>query len=205
MKYTSQNRETEIALNYFKDRKGTILDIGANTGYFLSNSYDLIQQDWACIAVEPSIVFNDLIELHKGNKKVSCYNVAIAEKEGKLKFFESGAHIKGGTDKALVSTAIPKEMERWSDVDFKEIEVDAITFSQLRKMHPKETFNYISLDVEGFEWQILKQIDLKEVGCELLCIEWNGNKELKNKFTNYCNKFGLKQIHQNAENILFAK
>ena len=54
------------------------------------------------------------------------------------------------------------------------------------------------------ELEILELIKLKDVGCELLCIEWNGNKDLEKKFTRYCNKFGLKEIHRNAENLMFA-
>jgi len=208
MKYQSQNNETAIALKYFKGRKGTILDIGANTGLFLSNSYDLIQQGWSCIAIEPSSVFKELKELHKDNKKkVQCHNVAIAKNRGKLKFFESGAHVKGGTDKALVSTAVPQEMERWKDVDFTETEVDAIPFAEFMMENGYDSLkiDYISMDVEGLEWEILQQINLEFWGVELLCIEFNGDKDLARKFTNYCYKFGLKEIHRNSENLIFAK
>lgn len=204
MKYQSQNLETEISLKYFKSRTGTILDIGANTGLFLSNSYDLIQQGWKCIAIEPSSAFEDLQKLHEGNPNVTMHNVAIGDNKGKLKFFESGAHVKGGTDKALVSTAVPQEMNRWNEVDFKETEVDVITFADLLELHPNQQFNYISLDVEGYETVILPQIDLKAVGCEFLCIEFNGDKDLARKFKNYGYKFGLKEIHRNAENLILA-
>lgn len=208
MKYQSQNSETAIALKYFKGRKGTMLDIGANTGLFLSNSYDLIKQGWSCIAIEPSSAFKELKELHKNNKKkVQCHNVALGKTNGKLKFFESGAHVKGGTDKALVSTAVPEEMERWKDVDFEETEVDVIPFADFMMENGYDSLkiDYISLDVEGMEMEILEQINLKFWGVDLLCIEWNGKKELEKKYTAYCANHGLKEIHRNAENIIFAK
>lgn len=204
MKYQSQNNETAIALKYFKGRKGTILDIGANTGYFLSNSYDLIKLGWKCIAVEPSCAFDDLKQLHECNKLVSLHNVALGSIKGKLKFFESGAHVKGGTDKALVSTAVPKEMERWKDVDFQEIEVDVIPVEEFLHKYDGKKLDYISLDVEGMEWEILQQINLKRWGVEFLCIEWNGNGDLRAKFTEYCNIYGLKLKHTNAENLIFS-
>lgn len=206
-KYQSQNNETKIALKYFKGRIGTILDIGANTGYFLSNSYDLIQKGWDCIAIEPSSVFEDLKRLHKGNRKVKCHNVAIGRTKGKLKFFESGAHVKGGDDKALVSTAVPKEMDRWKEVDFTETEVDVIPFNEFMAENGYDglKIDYISLDVEGMEMEILEQINLKFWGVDLLCIEWNGKNELERKFTQYCAKHGLKEIHRNSENLMFAK
>lgn len=205
MKYKSQNNETEIALQYFKGKTGTILDIGANTGLFLSNSYDLIKKGWFGVLVEPSSAFEDLNELYGiKNDSVDIHNIALGKESGKLKFFESGAHVKGGTDKALVSTAVPSEMERWADVDFKETEVNVMAVKDFLSMYTDKKFNYISLDVEGMEWEILQEIDLKEVGCEFLCIEWNGNKELARKFKNYCYKYGLKEINRNAENLIFA-
>lgn len=204
MKYKSQNNETEIALKYFNGRTGTILDIGANTGLFLSNSYDLIQRGWNGILVEPSSAFEDLQELYKENNYVEIHNIALGKENGKLKFYESGAHVKGGTDKALVSTAVPSEMERWQDVDFKETEVNVMAVRDFLYTYVQTRLNYISLDVEGMEWDILQQIDLKLVGCEFLCVEFNGKKELARKFKNYCYKFGLKEIHRNAENLIFA-
>lgn len=204
-KYTCQNNETNVALKYFKGRKGTILDIGANTGYFLSNSYDLIQQGWKCIAVEPSSAFEDLEKLHSKNKSnVKMHKVALGSTKGKLKFFESGAHIKGGIDKALVSTAVPKEMERWKDVDFKETEVDVVPVNEFLHQYEGKKIDYISLDVEGMELEILQQINLKQWGVELLCIEWNSKPILAAQFISYCKKFGLKEIHRNSENLIFA-
>lgn len=207
MRYTSQNNETEIALKYFKGRKGTMLDIGANTGYFLSNSYDLIKKGWSCICIEPSSAFEDLKKLHKGNKRVKLHNVAIGNTNGKLKFFESGSHIQGGTDKALVSTAVEKEMERWKDVDFKETEVDVLTFADfmLKNGYDGLKIDYISLDTEGFDWEILKQINLSFWGVEMLCIEWNGDKQLEKDYSIYVQNFGLKEIHRNSENIIYAR
>lgn len=204
MSYTSQNNETNIALKYFKGRKGHILDIGANTGYFLSNSYDLIQQGWFGVLIEPSSAFEDLEKLYKGNNNVELHNIALGKNDGKLRFYESGAHVKGGTDKALVSTAVPQEMERWSEVDFKETEVNVMNVQSFLDCYKDKKFNYISLDVEGMEWEILQLINLKEVGCEFLCVEWNGNEKLRWKFTNYCAKFGLKETHRNAENIIYS-
>lgn len=207
MKYKSQNSETEIAINYFKGTIGTMLDIGANTGDFLSNSYDLIKKGWSCICIEPSSAFEDLAKLHKGNKLVKLHNIAIGKEKGKLKFYESGAHIKGGTDKALVSTAVPQEMDRWTDVDFKETEVAVTTFEDFMKknQYDGKKIDYISLDVEGYESIILNQINLTLYGVDLLCIEWNGNKEREIEFRNYCYKHGLKEIHRNSENLIYAR
>lgn len=205
MKYQSQNNETRVAIDYFKGKICTMLDIGANNGFDLSNSYDLIKQGWECICVEPSSVFKELKKLHKDNDKVYLHNVALGSASGKLKFFESGAHIPNGKDKALVSTAVEREMNRWPDVEFKEIEVDVIPVSDLLRVYEGKKIDYVSLDVEGMDLEILKQINLTAIGCDLLCVEWNGNKNIEREFRNYCTEHGMKEIHRNSENIMYAR
>lgn len=206
-KYQSQNNETQIVIDYFKGEKGTVLEIGANDGKTLSNSYDLINMGWNAVLVEPSNVYEELYSLYDDNHHVACCRVAIGSKSGKMTLHESGSHVPNGNDKALVSTLVKEETKRWKDVKFKKVEVDVLTFEDLLhtlNIKEKAKFDYISIDVEGFEMEILPQIDLKRVGCKILCIEWNGNKTLRKEFTDYCAKYGMKEIHKNAENLIFA-
>lgn len=202
----SQSKEDKKILRYFNGRTGTLLEIGANDGSFLSNSKLLIENDWSAHLVEPSTVFKDLKKLHKENKNVKCYNIGIGTKNEKVKFFESGNHVPNGTDKALVSSVKFEETKRWRDagVEFTEREVELKTFKDFWEEIGKPQLNFISTDTEGYDWDILQQIDLKEVGCECLIIEWNGDKDLEKKFTSYCGKFGLKETHRNAENIIYS-
>jgi FkbM family methyltransferase len=201
----SQNNEAEIIANYFKGKKGTVLDIGANDGKTFSNSFDLIQSSWSGVLIEPGSVFTQLQELHKDNRAVSCYQLAIAEKEQILTFYESGAHVKNGTDTGLVSTLNHDETIRWRNtgVEFTERQVQAVPFSWVLKWHKK--FDFITIDAEGFDLAILKQIDLAKVKCQCLCIEWNGDQTLDWAYRVYCNYYGLKEISRNRENIIFAK
>lgn len=202
----SQNSEDLIVLDYFKDFKGTVLEIGANEGKTLSNSLLLIENEWSAILVEPSSVFEQLKAFHLTNMYVQCVNVAIGKESGKMTLHESFAHVPNGTDLALVSSLDYNETERWRNngVKFKETEVDVITFKELTDMFPNTKFDFISIDAEFYDWIILQQINLKEVGCKCLCIEFNGNLELANTFTDYCAKFGMREIHRNLENQIFA-
>jgi len=201
----SQNNEAQIVADYFKGFKGTVLDIGANDGQTFSNSYDLIKSGWSAVLIEPGTVFTQLQELHKGNKLVNCYQLAIADKEQILTFYESGAHVKNGKDTGLVSTLDYNESIRWrnSGVEFTERKVQAVPFSWVYKWHKQ--FDFITIDAEGFDLQILKQIDLVKVGCRCLCIEWNGVIDLKREYSNYVAIWGLRLISENRENLIFAK
>lgn len=201
----SQNNEAQIVANYFKGRKGTVLDIGANDGQTFSNSYDLIKLGWSGVLIEPGSVFTQLEQLHKDNKLVTCYRLAIADKEQMLTFYESGAHVKNGKDSGLVSSLKEEETQRWRNtgVQYTERKVQAVPFSWVLKWHKQ--FDFITIDAEGFDFAILKQINLDLVGCKCLCIEWNGNHKLSAAYKAYCDTYKLREISRNKENLIFAK
>lgn len=205
----SQNGEDSIIIELWESRflkilnKPTVVEFGANDGLTFSNSKSLIEHGFSALLIEPSSVFYDLEKLHKDNLNVSCMNIAIGKENGKMNFYESGAHVKNGEDRALVSTLDECELKRWPDVDFTLKTVDVWN---VKKLHDTFSFTWevISCDCEGFDWEILSQIDLKQVGCKILVIEWNGRKDLFRKFVDYCARFGMRLVHTNAENLIFS-
>lgn len=206
MRSYSQNAEDVIVWALFKGFKGTLLEIGANNGQTLSNSKLLIENGFSGHLVEPGHTFNALSKSHKKNDKVKCYNYAIGGLfETEMSFYESGAHVKGGNDTGLVSTLDFEETERWrrNGVQFTERKVAVKPFSHLYRDMGKPMLDFISIDAEGHDWDILQQIDLNMVGCKVLIIEWNGDQDLLKKFTDYCANFRL--VDKNNENLIFSK
>lgn len=208
MQSYSQNKEDLFIAEYFTDRRGTLLSIGENDGLTFSNARLLIEQGWSAHLVEPASVFYDLKRLYLDNKDVHCYNVAVDAVLGFAAFYESGAHVKNGTDRALVSTLLESETERWtkSGVDFHETRVSTVPFNFLWEMTDFAKFDFISIDAEGYDLTILRQIDLRAVGCRCLIIEHNSDEGLKTDFCRYAvDQFGMKVATSNAENIIFIK
>lgn len=206
MKTYAQNKEDLFIQEYFGNYKGTLLSIGENNGLDLSNARALLEQNWTGHLVEPSSIFYELKRLYIGNQNVHCYNVAVGEKQGIVDFYESGAHVPNGTDKALVSTLDFNETQRWANVDFKKIKVNVVPFNFLWEMTDFAKFDFISIDAEGHDLSILRQIDLDAVGCKCLIIEHNGSEDLKTDFCEYCvHQFGMKVALVNRENIIFIR
>lgn len=205
MKYYGQNFEDKFVHQYFGNYKGTLLEIGSNDGQTLSNSLALIQNGFSAHLIEPGRTFSDLVKLHYTNPKVSLYNYAIGgEFQTEATFFESGAHVIGGSDMGLVSSLDFEETERWrkSGVQFTETKVPVKTFREFWNEAGKPQLDYISIDAEGHDWDILQQIDLKKVGCKCLVIEWNSDTELYNKYIEYCKGYNL--ANTNRENLIFT-
>lgn len=197
----SQNREDLFVLDYFKGFKGTLLEIGANDGRTLSNSLLLIENGWKAHLVEPSSVYNDICALHGDNPRVTVYNFGIGAYDEVLELHESGCHVPNGADKALVSTFNTSEMSRWPGVEFKSKPVQLVSWETFAGN--RQTFDFISIDAEGYDWEILQQIDLTLTSC--LIIEWNSIEALKVTFIDYCASYGLKLAHVNAENLIFTR
>lgn len=202
----SQNDEDIHIKRHFGSFVGHLLSIGENDGTTLSNSLALIELGWSALLVEPGEKsFNKLKELHSGNPKVDVLNVAISDKVGTFDFYESDIHRPlGNENHGLLSTLDKKETLRWRGTEtFNKTEVNCIDFKTLREIY-NWNFDFITIDAEGLDISILKQISLTHVS--LLCIEHNSILENKNAIINYCKSFGMKKIiYESYENILIAK
>jgi FkbM family methyltransferase len=205
----SQNHEDQIISDYFpKNFLGTLVEIGANDGKTLSNSLMLIEQGWQAHLFEPSQeAFKALQILHLQNFKVFCYDYGISTKNGKAEFYHSGSLLTP-QDVSLVSTIHENETSRWQNtVSFETREIELRTWdSWLKTMpNPELTIDFISIDAEGEDWNILQQIDLRKHRTKVLCVEWNSVPANDVLFTQYANSHNLFEIHRNAENIIFAE
>ena len=199
MRY-SQNNEQDIILQYFGNRKGFFLDIGANDGITLSNTYALQLQEWKGVLIEPSEEAFNRIKVRYGVQK---FNVAIGTEDGHCTFHEMGNHLNAG-DVSLLSTIKKTELKRWPGVEFKERMTEVWTYKTLLKHSPLKFFDFISIDAEGVDYEILEQIDLKYT--DMVCIEHNSNADLFQLIKEYCNNAGLyKCLLNNLENVIWAR
>lgn len=202
----SQNKEDLIVKDYFGDRTGTLLSVGENDGTTFSNARLLIEHGFSAYLFEPGTVCSDLIKLHRGNDKVHIFNKGLGDKVEKVKFYESAAHVKGGSDRGLVSTTDYRETIRWrkAGVRFVEREVQILDFAGWYEHSGSPKIEFVSIDCEGHDWTILQQMDLGAMGTEFIILEWNGDKGLEKKYTEYCGRFGLKECGRNSENLMFC-
>lgn len=201
----SQYGEGKIIQAYFGDFTGTLLDIGANDGATFSMSLDLIERGWSGVLVEPSpVTFPKLVALHAGNPRVIQVNAAITTHDGPLTLWDSGTHLGQG-DTSLLSTTVPSEMDRWkkSGERFTPTHVDGITFKTLLARTGIAHFDFISIDAEGADWDILQQMDLDRLGCRCLCVETNNVEN--DKFVRYCAQYGMRLHHKNLVNLVFVR
>lgn len=208
--YHGQNNEDEIINNliisrYGADFKGTILDLGANDGITLSNSRFFIENGWNGVLVEAGKLPCEKL-MKTILPKTIAINCAIGTEDGYLNFYES-KNLLNADDIGLVSSLVPDETQRWRNagVGFSEYKVECFTWSSfLNKFHLKsQNFDIISIDIEGMDYDVLTQMDLTELDCKVLCVEFNG-KDMQ-KYVDYAQFHGMILHHQNPENLIFLK
>lgn len=195
----SQNKEEKVILEYFGDWVGKVTDIGANDGITFSNSAKLIENGWAGDLIEPSpSALERLKERYDGVERVRIYPVAIGPEKKKIVLHESDEH--HGDNIALLSTTIPEEMKRWRGTQvFTPVEVQQCRWADLEIV----VGDFVSIDAEGMDFQILKQIPLELVS--MVCVEWNNNARELAKIGAVCRAYNMREIHRNFENVIFAK
>jgi FkbM family methyltransferase len=204
MKNYSQSSEQDVILEYFGGHTGIFMDIGANDSETLSNTRALALLGWGGLAVEPTkTAFAKLKKIYEKDDFVQCMNVAVADYCGKASFFENGSHLHQG-DTGLLSTLRKSETERWKNTEhFTETVVDVIDVKTLLERSFYKTFDFISIDIEGMDYDVLAQLPLEELQTRLVCVEFN--QKDKKKFEDLMYPQGFTLLHENYENLIFCK
>ena len=159
--------------------------------------------------VEPSILaFLRLSNLYKGNDNVSLHNIAITEKDGNVILHESGPLCSKKLKKkdiALISTIKEEELYRWRKwegrIFWTRVLVVGRTFESFYNSLDEEfkEIDFITIDAEGMDYEILSQIDLEKLKTKLVCVEYIKNSD---KFLSYLLEHGYRHIATTKENVI---
>lgn len=198
----SQNKEEQYILEYFNGKIGTFLDLGCNDCNTFSNTRALALLGWRGVLVDPSPkAIEKCKQLYNGFKGFYIYQVAVSRHNGKDIIHESGP-LCSAADVGLVSTFHQHEMDRFRmSVKYEPIEVKTYKWKTFYNRLTIKIFDFISLDVEGDELNILPDMDLTKT--QMICLEWNSKPELKTEFERYLEGFTL--LYTSGENLLYGR
>lgn len=160
-----------LLINGFK--RGYFLEIGANDGFTLSNTVYLERNfNWNGILVEANPKYYNSLK----NRNSIIVNKAIAESNGIFQFTDAGLY--GGISETLDDTH--------SDITGKSavINVEGCRLDDiLDENHAPKLIDFISIDVEGGEYSILKQLcESKNYRVKCGCVEHNYRDSDQSRF-----------------------
>jgi FkbM family methyltransferase len=192
--YFSQYGQDKFIAEYFDFlKKGIFVDIGANDGKTLSNTYYLEKNLlWHGIAIEPSPkVFQRL----EKNRDCILINACISDVVGNSDFLELTGHtemLSGLVDKydERHIKRINDEIEEFSGKK-NYIQVPCYKLEDVIRKQGLDKINYLNIDIEGGEIDVLKSIDFNNLDIDIIGVE-NNYKE--DEIKNYLNKFGYRLI-----------
>lgn len=180
--YSQAGQDKWIAEFFEYKKNGYFLDIGANNGININNTYFLEKElgwEGVCVEADPNI-FKDLIV----NRKCFCINIAISNNNMGINFLPDG--LSGREFNSPTSIRIATKT-------LKDVLVD--------KNSPK-TIDYLSLDIEGMELKALKGFPFDEYKILAITVEHNlylGKGEYKEEIKKFLDERGYLLYKENVE------
>jgi FkbM family methyltransferase len=165
----SQHGEQEVILKYFAGSQGTFLDIGANDGVTFSNTYALQLMGWRGVLVDASpVAAARLRHTYEGVDTVTVIHAAITDQDGTVTLHDSSD--------TLVSSLNATAEQTWRHHNFSwcPVQVPAMTVASLYQAAGTTAFDFVSIDAEGHDLTILRQLDLQPI--RMLCIEYGQHR-----------------------------
>lgn len=206
LKYYSQYGQDCIALYYSKQKKkGFFVDIGANDGICISNSKVFEELGWEGICVEPDP--DVFARLSQNRVKSDNYQLGISDKSGYFNFTKISGKVQllsGLSDE--FEDAHKERIAREAKEHCCKIETITIQtkrFEELMSGYPNiKVIDYLSIDTEGNESKILRDIDFKKYDIKILSVE---NNYEDNGIVEYMAKKGYKSFKCGCDDIYVKK
>ena len=161
-----------IAYIYFNGKtSGFFIDIGAFDGVTISNTYTLEQLGWEGICIEP---IPEIYSLLQENRKCHKYNVAVSSATtSDANFLKVSKQLGLSGLAQQMPERIKKGLEK-RGLEVEQITVNTMTFDKIIKNHPDvDHVDFLSIDVEGGELDVLDTIDFERYRFGLITIENN--------------------------------
>ncbi len=183
MEFYGQHQEDRLAYRYLKrlpqDRlHKTFVDIGAYDGRHLSNTYLFEQLGWTGVCVEPDAeAFSQL----KENRKCVCIHSACSDHEGSIDFYTHPGRPMGTTNVDAVEKLATGWVKKFEPELVKNVPCQRL--DKILEDHGFREIDFVSIDVDGAELQVLSGFDLKRAQPKLICIETNLKKVEQNKWS----------------------
>lgn len=168
----------------YKD-KGTYIDIGAFHPSKMSNTKLFYDRGWRGVNIEPSGSYSELFL----KERPGDINLTEAIGNGVMTYyFQEGMNSSGNT--------FTKTLANKRDM-IKKREINLTPLSKIFEILGKNHVDFITIDVEGFEDDVLKSNDWNKYGATVLCLEGDGYDYLK--------QFGYKRVFFDGGNSYYKK
>ena len=175
--FYSQGGEDAIVWNTFaymtSIRSGSYLDIGAYHPFKHSNTYLLYKAGWKGFNIDPRPGSKALFDRYR--KRDINIEAGVAAEDGTMTYYIVG-------ESSTMNTFSKENLERLGLIDevIRTVEVPVYSLASLSKKWPGAgEVNYLNIDAEGFEMEILRGLPEVSRLPEVISLEQNNVTTLK--------------------------
>lgn len=175
--YSQWGQDTYIHQQFFPNKKdGIYIEIGAHDGIQFSNTFFFEQLGWSGMCIEPIAEIFEKLRTNR-NEKCICIQGAISDSNGQAPFL----YIKGFNDtlSGLINKYDPRHVRRINieghinNCEFITRTVECFHLNDLLEKYGMHHIDYLSIDIEGGELDVLRSIDYTKVDIDVITVEDN--------------------------------
>ena len=208
MFYSQYNQDRFLETYIFKGYKnGFYVDVGAHDGITINNTlYFEKNNNWTGINIEPiTKVFDQLLINRPNNININC---AICNNDGETDFLcntgytEMLSGIKDCYDIRHFNRLNSENKDMGSTTQV--IKVQTKKLETIFDENNIKHINYLSIDVEGAEFEVIKSINFNKVFIDVIEFENNYN-DVSVPIVEYLQNNGFKIIHSTGDIFMINK
>lgn len=187
----SQEGEDLFLIEFFKNKsEGFYVDVGAFHPFRINNTYALYKKGFRGINIDISATSIDFFNLARSDD--INLNIGASNKfENKIFFSKKNLSFHNTFSKSLAESKIQNEpFKKKYYIECKPLTqiIDDTKFSNKK-------IDFLNIDAEGHDYEVLRGLDLKKYSPKIICIEISPLIEKKNK--NYKNTKIFKYLLKN--------
>lgn len=182
-----------LAHEYSKTVKPVhFLQVGANDGFYHDPLFKFILlHDWHGILLEPQpFVYREFLQrLHRNAKGIVAVNAALAPVNGKIKMYKIAfsnsrwatgltSMSREAVESAISSGHVTRLAKRYGeplpaslDQYIDDIEIEAINAETLFARYPLPKIDWLQIDAEGFDFEIIKLMNISKTQPKVIAFE----------------------------------
>ncbi len=169
--YYSQNGEDIILWEIFADKEGPgfFVEVGALDGKRFSNTYSFELAGWRGVCIEPHEYYFELLKRNRPNSV--CIRAAISDREAeRIEFYANRRGALSTLNPELERFFIHRFRKYFSGFTVQYVRMRTLD-GILEEIDAPVPIDFISIDVEGHEVNVLKGFDLERWSPRVLLIE----------------------------------
>jgi FkbM family methyltransferase len=164
--YSQSFEDYILSIVFANKEKGNYVDVGANNPLGASVTLYFYEKGWKGINIEPQKKWYDA--LNKERPKDVNLNIGISNKEGILKFY----HFESAEPLSTFDREIAENHSKDGKLKYIELDIPVLTLTDVLIKNPfPEIINFIKIDVEGLEKEVLEGLDLTNFRPQVFVIE----------------------------------